>query len=79
MIGATELDEAAQPGSPGIVLSSDGLGVVVPTRADDEERYFDDRDEDFDDWVCDRCHGDGADPWTDYMLPCPACQGEQRP
>ena len=26
---------------------------------------------------CDRCHGDGRDPWTDYLLPCPACQGEQ--
>lgn len=59
--------------------STDGLGGVVPTRADDAERYFDDRDEDFDDWVCDRCHGDGADPWCDYLLPCPACQGEQRP
>lgn len=34
---------------------------------------------DYDDWVCDRCHGDGADPWTDYLLPCQACQGEQRP
>lgn len=31
------------------------------------------------DFVCDRCHGDGMDPWCDYMLPCPACQGEQRP
>jgi hypothetical protein len=26
---------------------------------------------------CDRCHGDGRDPLTDYLLPCPACQGEQ--
>jgi hypothetical protein len=30
-----------------------------------------------DDFTCDRCHGDGRDPWTDYLLPCPTCQGEQ--
>jgi DNA adenine methylase len=30
MTGATELDEAGQPGTPGIVLSSDGLGVTRP-------------------------------------------------
>lgn len=28
---------------------------------------------------CERCHGDGRDPWNDYLLPCPVCQGEQRP
>ena len=28
---------------------------------------------------CERCRGDGMDPWCDYLLPCPACQGEQRP
>ena len=22
------------------------------------------------------CHGDGMDPWNDYLLPCPLCQGE---
>jgi hypothetical protein len=32
MIGATELDEAAQLGSPGIVRSSDGLGAWSITR-----------------------------------------------
>jgi len=26
---------------------------------------------------CERCHGDGMDPWNDYLLPCPLCQGEQ--
>ena len=25
----------------------------------------DDSAEDFDDEVCDRCHGDGMDPWCD--------------
>jgi DnaJ-class molecular chaperone len=24
---------------------------------------------------CSRCHGDGMDPWNDYMLPCPECGG----
>jgi hypothetical protein len=27
---------------------------------------------------CERCHGDGMDPACDWLLPCPACQGEQR-
>lgn len=39
--------------------------------------YFDDRDEDFNELVCERCHGDTRDPWCDYLLPCPLCQGEQ--
>lgn len=32
--------------------------------------------EDDDVW-CERCNNDGRDPWNDYLLPCPACQGEQ--
>uniref|UniRef100_C5CJK3 Uncharacterized protein n=1 Tax=Variovorax paradoxus (strain S110) TaxID=543728 RepID=C5CJK3_VARPS len=36
-----------------------------------------------DDWedepVCARCHGDGMDPWNDYLLDCPECQGRQQP
>lgn len=28
---------------------------------------------------CHWCRGDGMDPYTDYLLPCPHCQGEQRP
>ena len=28
--------------------------------------------------ACTRCHGDGMDPWNDYLLPCPECQGEQQ-
>lgn len=72
----TDRNETAQPAPLGQVER--GVGRPVPERANGGEPYFDDRDEDFDDWVCDRCHGDGADPWTDYMMPCPACQGEQR-
>lgn len=34
-------------------------------------------DYDEEDAVCERCHGDGRDPWNDYLLPCPLCQGEQ--
>jgi len=41
--------------------------------SDDDSSWLDDGD-----W-CDRCNGDGRDPMTDYLLPCPACQGEQRP
>lgn len=36
-----------------------------------------------DDWndepVCARCHGDGMDPWNDYLFECPECQGRQQP
>lgn len=40
-------------------------------------------DDTHDEWVdddtdCERCHGDGMDPWSDYLFPCPLCQGEQR-
>lgn len=44
-----------------------------------------DLDNDDDSWIdddsewCDHCDGDGCDPLTDYCLPCPVCQGEQRP
>jgi hypothetical protein len=46
-----------------------------------EERddfYYDDASEP-DEPVCAHCHGDGFDPMTDYLLPCWACQKEQRP
>lgn len=38
----------------------------------------DDEDEPSDEPCC-RCKGDGRDPWNDYLLPCPLCQGEQTP
>lgn len=38
--------------------------------------YFDEQP---DEPECERCHGDGMDPWCDYLMPCPCCQGEQRP
>lgn len=40
--------------------------------ADDDEDWDDDDSQ----W-CDHCGGDGMDPDCDYLLPCPACQGEQ--
>lgn len=52
------------------------------TTKTDSERVFDTDDlyEEFDDEPeCPRCHGDGRDPWNDYLLPCPLCQGEQTP
>lgn len=36
-------------------------------------------DYEVDDMECERCHGDGMDPLSDYLLPCPLCQGEQQP
>jgi len=36
----------------------------------DDEGYFDDP-------VCERCGGDGRDPWNDYLLPCPLCLGDR--
>ena len=45
----------------------------------DECTDYDDYNCDYDDEPeCERCHGDGRDPWFDYLMPCPACQGEQR-
>ena len=39
-----------------------------------------DQDEDWEDEpVCARCHGDGMDPWNDYLFECPECQGRQQP
>lgn len=35
-----------------------------------DEDYSDDDEE-----PCELCHGDGRDPYTDYLLPCPHCQG----
>lgn len=48
-------------------------------RARDEWMYGADLDEGPDEDECPRCHGDGMDPWNDYLLPCPLCQGEQYP
>jgi hypothetical protein len=48
---------------------------------DDCVDYDNDPDDDcvdYDDDKCPRCFGDGMDPQTDYVLPCPVCQSEQR-
>lgn len=50
---------------------------LVTMTCQDERDDDDDRDE-WPDPVCERCRGDGMDPWIDYLLPCPDCQGEQR-
>jgi hypothetical protein len=46
-----------------------------------EERDLDDGSEllgdpdEHDHDVCDRCGGDGMDPWNDYLFECPECNG----
>ena len=50
----------------------------------DTTRPQDDTPDDYDDYdlddsVCPHCLNDGCDPDCDYLLPCPLCQGEQRP
>lgn len=37
---------------------------------------FDEDNQRFDESPCQRCHGDGRDPWTDYLMPCPLCEGD---
>lgn len=41
-------------------------------------KSIDHPDNDIDDDYCPRCHGDGMDPLSDYLLPCPLCQSEQQ-
>ena len=36
-----------------------------------------DYDDSYDEPECQRCHGDGMDPWNDYLLPCPLCLGDK--
>jgi DnaJ-class molecular chaperone len=40
---------------------------------DDDQRAQEDEE------ICQHCKGDGRDPYTDYLMPCPVCQGEQTP
>jgi hypothetical protein len=52
------------------------VGRPVPERdvfdyeAGDEDWLDDERDDE-----CPRCHGDGMDPWNDYLFACPECGG----
>lgn len=50
----------------------------VPNHFPDAGKMVEDYD-DTDEPECTRCRGDGMDPWCDYLLPCPECQGEQQP
>ena len=56
----------------------DYYGRVVGKSIDHPDNDPDDDCVDYDDDTCPRCCGDGMDPQTDYMLPCPLCQSEQR-
>ena len=45
--------------------------ALVPYEGEDhEEEDLHEPDE------CPHCHGDGRDPMTDYLLPCPLCLGD---
>lgn len=49
---------------------------MTPQQKRAENREDFDYDEgDYDD-TCKYCHGDGGDPYCDYILPCPRCNGE---
>ena len=51
-------------------------------RLDDVDGSAEFGDDDYDDepeFECERCRGFGMDPECDRLLPCPLCQGEQRP
>lgn len=64
---------------PAVVAPVDRpVGRPVPERARSCEQGCNGCDEctDYEDEAeCSRCHGDGMDPWNDYMLPCPTCGG----
>jgi Zn finger protein HypA/HybF involved in hydrogenase expression len=42
------------------------------------EFHEDEIEDDESEPVCHHCRGDGMDPYTDYLLPCPVCQSEQQ-
>lgn len=44
-----------------------------------EEAMGDPDEYDEEELDCPQCWGDGRDPDAGYLLPCPVCQGEQRP
>lgn len=44
-------------------------GRHCPLDVDDDDGWP------LDEAECERCNGDGRDPWADYLLPCPICHG----
>lgn len=55
-------------------MQRDYYGRVVGKSID---HPMNDPDFEYDDAECARCHGEGMDPYSDYLLPCPQCQSEQ--
>lgn len=41
------------------------------------EMQIEDWPEEWDDDECPHCRGDGRDPYTDYLMPCPYCGGDE--
>lgn len=75
---------AANPGAAVyVVMSSVDLpnpGTAWVSTADELIAIADEPDHDDDDETdCERCHGDGRDPWNDYLLSCPLCGGGSAP
>lgn len=57
------------------------VGSAVPTcdhgcNGGENCTDYDDDYDDSDDYVCPRCYGEGMDPWSDYLFPCPECRGD---
>lgn len=50
-------------------LRSQSRPWLNATEPDDYDYGYDEEE------PCSLCHGDGRDPYTDYLLPCPHCQG----
>jgi hypothetical protein len=64
--------DARCPQPRGREPSASGRHCPLDVR-DTDDSWLDDDDD------CGHCRGDGMDPDCDYLLPCPACQAEQRP
>lgn len=78
---AAEIDGGLCEALPGCgSLSREDGQTVIWVRTEPSPPDVDDSDDSWPDddgaW-CERCKGDGRDPMTDYLLPCPACQSEQ--
>jgi len=71
-----EVFEARMTGAESVRLNEE-LGLWPKERGMQEDEFDD--DEGPEDHECHWCRGDGMDPYTDYLLPCPYCQGDQRP
>lgn len=69
----------AQPPADPVARAYWHLEIGYPEADDDqscEPGCTDDDGQDPADMACPECAGTGGDPWNDYILPCPRCDGE---